>query len=240
MFTHYLTEGFVLKKKNIREADQIFIVYTKDFGKLTLLARASRKIKSKLRGGLRSFNLSQIEFIQGRNQKTVIDSFIKESFENISESLVKLKIGHRISNVLSTLTGREEKDEKIWNLLKDSTRRLNKDKPLDWDLKNYYYFFWNFVSLIGFKPSLKNCSVCSKKINSSPLYFSPEEGGLVCNNCSKKIDSEEISPEAVKIIRIILKNNWDYFLRLKIRKEDFELIKKISNIYYSFLLESME
>ncbi len=55
MFTHYQCSGFILKKKNIREADQIFTIYTKEFGKLKFLAKGSRKIKSKLRGGLKLF-----------------------------------------------------------------------------------------------------------------------------------------------------------------------------------------
>ena len=240
MFVRNLTKGFVLKKINTREADQVFTIYTKDFGKLIILSRASRKIKSKLRGGVREFNLSQIEFIQGKNQKTLVDSFIKESFENIPKSLVKLKIGHKISSVLIRLTGKEEKDVKIWNLLRDTFKRLNENESLNSDLKNYYYYFWNFIGIIGFKPSLENCSICSKKISSSPLYFCPEEGGLVCNNCPRENSSEEISAEVVKIIRIIFKNDWNYFVKLKIKKNHFKVIKKISDFYYSFLLESMK
>jgi DNA repair protein RecO (recombination protein O) len=238
MFVRYLTDGIILKKRDIRDADQLFTVYTQDFGKILVLARASRKVKSKLRGGLKLFNLSQIEFIQGRNQKTLVDSLSKERFENISLSLVKLKIGHKISEILLKLTSEEEKDEKVWKILKDSFKRLNSNHSLNSDFKNYYYFFWNFINFIGFKPSLVNCSVCSDKA-SPPFYFSSEKGGLICEKCVKESNFLEISPESVKIIRIILENNWEYFDKLKIKKTHFESIKKITNFYYSFLLESM-
>ena len=59
MFTHYRTQGLIIKKINYREADRIFIIYTQDFGKLKVLARAERKIKSKLRAGLKLFYLSK-------------------------------------------------------------------------------------------------------------------------------------------------------------------------------------
>jgi len=80
MFTHYRTEGFILKKIDRGEADRIFTVYTRDFGKLDLLAKAERKIKSKLRGGLELFYLSDIEFIQGKTHKTLTDTILVENF----------------------------------------------------------------------------------------------------------------------------------------------------------------
>ena len=55
MFRHYRTQGFILKKADRGEADRIFTIYTKDFGKLEILAKAERKIKSKLKGGLGLF-----------------------------------------------------------------------------------------------------------------------------------------------------------------------------------------
>ena len=65
MFTHYRTKGIILQKTDRGETDRLFTFYTKDFGKLDLLARAERKITSKLRGGLELFYLSEVEFIQG-------------------------------------------------------------------------------------------------------------------------------------------------------------------------------
>jgi len=69
MFTHYRTQGFILKKADAGEADRLFTVYTKDFGKLELLARAVRKIKSKLRAGLEIFYLSEMNSSREKPRK---------------------------------------------------------------------------------------------------------------------------------------------------------------------------
>ncbi len=63
MAVHYRTQGFVLKKTDLWEADQVFSIYTQDFGKLKVLGKAIRKIKSKLRSGAELFYLSETEFI---------------------------------------------------------------------------------------------------------------------------------------------------------------------------------
>ena len=53
MFTHYRTKGFILKKRNQGEANQLFTVFTKDFGRIEILGKSIRKITSKLRAGAR-------------------------------------------------------------------------------------------------------------------------------------------------------------------------------------------
>ena len=73
MAIHYRTQGFILKKTDRGEADQILTIYTKDFGKLEILGKAIRKIKSKLRSGADLFYFSEIEFIQGKAYKTLTD-----------------------------------------------------------------------------------------------------------------------------------------------------------------------
>ena len=87
MFIHYRTQGFILKKIDRGEVDRIFTIYTKDFGKLELLAKAERKIQSKLRGGLELFYLSEIEFIQGKAHKTLTDAILIDNFKNLRGNL---------------------------------------------------------------------------------------------------------------------------------------------------------
>lgn len=43
----YSSEGIVLSRKNYGEADRILVILSKNFGKLSLLAKGIRKIKSK-------------------------------------------------------------------------------------------------------------------------------------------------------------------------------------------------
>ena len=110
MAIHYRTRGFILKKTDLREADQVFDIYTKDFGRLKILGKAVRKIKSKLRTGAELFYLSEIEFIQGRTYKTLADAVSIERYENIRKDLEKLEIFYQIAEVTDNLIKGQEKD----------------------------------------------------------------------------------------------------------------------------------
>ncbi len=239
MFIQYRTQGLILKKMDRGENDQLFVIYTKDFGKLEILGKAIRKIKSKLRSGAAPFYLSEVGFIQGKTYKTLTGAILIEKFKNLRKDLKRLAIAYKISEVFNKLVGNQDPDKKIWQLLNETFQKLNKcSVPAPYDpegiragltdhcLLIYYYFLWNLLSILGYQPELYNCSFCQKKIIPGKIYFSPNEGGVICPICFKKnkqknafkIGSyQEIDSDTVKILRIILKKDWDILSRLKIK-----------------------
>lgn len=239
MFVHYRTQGLILAKEDRGEADQLFTIYTKDFGKLEILGKAVRKISSKLRSGTEIFYLSEIEFIQGKTHKTLTDAILVEKFRNLRKSLKRLAIAYKISEVLDNLVKGQEADEKIWQLLFETFGRLN-DINLQFTICNlqYYYFLWNLLSILGYKAELYNCVICQKKLTPEKLYFNPKEGGIICQNCFKENKStKEIKPEIIKILRIILKNDWRTLLKLKIEAKYLKELSSVSKNYLSLICE---
>jgi len=235
MFTHYMTQGFILKKTDMGEADRLFTVYTKDFGKLELLARAVRKMKSKLRAGLEIFYLSEIEFIQGKAQKTLTDAILLDGFKNLRKDLARLAIARKIAEVFIGLVSGQEKDERLWRLLAETFKRLDAEnvRPGVRDLI-YHYFIWNFLSLLGYQLDLYHCSLCQRRLVPENIYFSPKEKGLICSNCQGKVKpgkSFVLPLDVIKIIRMLLKKDWTVLARLKIGDENFASLKTISNYY---------
>ena len=188
MFVHYRTTGLIFKKDDRGETDQLFTIYTKDFGKLEILGKAIRKISSKLRSGAELFYLSEIEFIQGKTQKTLTDTILINKFPSLRKDLKRLRIVYIISEVLNSLIKGPEADEKIWQLLNEAFQRLdtNNLKPITCNLI-YHYFLWNLLSILGYEPQLYNCAVCQKKLLPEKLYFNPKEGGIICHDCFKKV-----------------------------------------------------
>jgi len=261
MSVHYRTQGFILKKIDLREADQLLTFYTKDFGRLEILGKAIRKIKSKLRAGAELFYLSDIEFIQGKTHKTLTDAITIEKFKNIRtcsprsqnldslrsssyslelrNDLERLKIAYQIAEVADILIKGQEKDEKIWDLINEVFNRLDNWKL---EIENcklkiiYYYFLWNLSSILGYQIDLYNCSFCQKKLFPEKLYFNPKEGGIICLDCFKKEKNRDrsiflISPEVIKIFRLFLDKNWMILSKLKIGQKQRKELEEVSRSY---------
>jgi len=203
MAVRYITRCFFIKKADQGEDSRLFTVYTKDFGKLNILGRAIRKIRSKLKSGAEIFCLSEIEFIQGKNRKTMTGAVLIESFPSIRKDLRKLRVARQIAETVDELAVKEENDGATWALLEEVFNKLEK-----WELKNceivYYYFFWNFVAILGYGPEFHDCAINKIKVD-----------------C-----------DAVKIIKTFLRKDWPILSRLRITPSHQKLLKIVSEWYY--------
>jgi DNA repair protein RecO (recombination protein O) len=155
MFIHHRSPGIVVKKEDRGEADQLLTIYTKDFGKLEILAKSIRKISSKLRSGVEIFYLSEFEFIQGKGYKTLTDAILLEKFANLRDDLSRLKFAYQMADVADDFLRAPESDKEIWNLLLKTLKKINDPKILSEKLPAIYYsFLFNFISLLGYGLSL--------------------------------------------------------------------------------------
>src|SRR3989344_4423118 len=68
----HATDAFVLKKLDIGEADVLYALYTRDFGKVVARAQGIRKNEAKLRGHLEPFSLSVVRLISARHGEKLI------------------------------------------------------------------------------------------------------------------------------------------------------------------------
>ncbi len=233
MFNRYKTKGVFLVLENRGESSKFLTAYTKDFGKIKLFGKSIRKKESKLKFGAGIFILNEIEFIEGRNYRTLTDIKIIDNFKRIKKDLIKTIYAHRACEELDILTREEEKDEKIWVLLKFFLENLDQKEVPDKSLI-YYYFVWNLFSLLGYAPELYNCVFCFKSIKKEPVYFSFKNGGIVGSCCFKKDgDILLISEDEIKILRILIgKDKKISFNRIKI---DLKTKKNLENLTKKYL-----
>jgi DNA repair protein RecO (recombination protein O) len=242
MFICYRTEGLIIKKEDRGESDRLFTLFTKDFGKLELLAKSERKISSKLRSGLELFYLSEVEFIQGRRQKTLTDSILINKFKNLRNYSDRLRVSYAMCELLDKLVRGQEAEEKIWALLKDVFNKLNEKsaKIQNWSLI-YYYFIWNLSSFLGYGLELNSCISCRKDLKPEAVFFDLKRGGTICGSCRKSIEkSGRISPDSIKVLRVFLKGDLKTLERLRVKKKELNEIASASRHYLSAVLEKTQ
>ncbi|MBI2577683.1 MAG: DNA repair protein RecO [Candidatus Wildermuthbacteria bacterium] len=185
MTNYYKTPGIIIKSREYGEADRIFTVFTKEFGKLSLWAISQRKIASKLRGGLALFSVLEIEFVQGKSKRILTDAMTMASVMGIQKDLRKLQVGWKIMSLVDLLIHEEGGDSRVWHLLQDSFRVLNKYEKGDPSIGSLYqYFAWNLLSLLGYRPHLAGCIYCKQPPGEIAMYFLFSRGGLLCERCA--------------------------------------------------------
>jgi DNA repair protein RecO (recombination protein O) len=238
MFVHHRTQAIVLKKVDHKENDQLFTLYTKDFGKIDVIGKGIRKISSKLRSSIDVFYLTEIEFVRGRANNKLIGVNLLDEFNKLHKDLAKLSTAYIISDVLDKLLYSKEKDEKLWILILGIFEKLDKESFNSISLKLFYYrFLWRFFVLLGYGPQLYNCVRCGETLKPKKLHFNSRQGGIVCQNCFGLTGGLDSSPEIIKILRVITESDWLKTSKLKLKREYLDDLQRISEDYQDSLAE---
>src|SRR3989344_4227240 len=121
MYNLHHTEGIILSANDFGEADRIYNIYTKDFGKVSVLAKGVRLEKSKLQPHLLPLSFARVSFIEGKEFMRLTDA------EEILSPLLDEKTYSAFSGAcsfLERLVKGQEKDEAVWELLKSAYQCL--------------------------------------------------------------------------------------------------------------------
>ncbi len=100
-----VTEAIILSRIDYGEADRILTLLTPDHGKLTLMAKGVRRVKSKLAGGIELFSVSTITFVKGRGEVgTLVSSRLVKHYGHIVEDLDRTMLGYEFIKRLNKIT----------------------------------------------------------------------------------------------------------------------------------------
>ena len=233
MFNRYKTRGIFLTSKDRGESNRFLTAYTERFGKIKIFAKSIRKKESKLRFGAGFFFLNEIEFIEGRNYRTLTDIKIIDNYENVRKNLTSIAFACKACDDLNVLVKEEEKDERTWSLLENFFKDLNQNKKYLPEFMIYFRFIWKLFSFSGYNPELYHCVFCSKKIERNGIFFSFQEGGIVGNCCfQKEKDFFLVSENVIKTLRILINEKESIISKLKI---DSQTKKELENLTEKYL-----
>lgn len=124
----YKTEGIILKRTNFGEADRILTIYTKHFGKISVLAKGIRKPTSKKSPSLELFNWVKILASRGKNLDIISECQTVRTFKYWRKDLKKVGLAFHFCELVERLTAENVKNRQIFNLLAGSLLGLEKAK----------------------------------------------------------------------------------------------------------------
>ncbi|MBC8588370.1 DNA repair protein RecO [Paratissierella segnis] len=242
------TEGIVLNEIRYKETSKILNIYTKELGKVTVMAQGAFRPKSSLMASTQSFTLSEFYLKKGRNFYYINNSDVLDSYYSIRENMERMIYGFYILELIEKSTPFEEENERIFLLLKKGLKILSE---LDRDfLKFVAAYEVKFISFLGYRPYLNRCVNCNKEIKSD-MKFSSINGGLLCEECysidlsAKSVDSLFVkglndllyssldSLDDVNIFNTTLKSIHDVLLNyilLNIERKEFKSLNILNSI----------
>ena len=145
----YKGQAIVLSSKNFSEADKIFVFYTDNFGKMSVVSNGVRKMSSRKRGALEVFNLIRFQAVKTKGLAILTEVEIRNDFQNIRINLRRISVAYYFMEVISKITREDEVNFKVFDLLARYLTKLSRTVKLK-DLRSE--FTKEVIILMGFWP----------------------------------------------------------------------------------------
>lgn len=145
------TEAVVLRVRKQGDSSLIVTLYTKEFGKLNIIAKGARQMKSPFRAVLQLFNHISVVFYkkEHRDLYVLAKAEMVAQFNSIAESLEQLTAASKVSELIQRAMHDEHSDTKLFELLLATLQHIAKDPPARAALIASYFYF-HFASHEGF------------------------------------------------------------------------------------------
>ncbi len=120
-----VTTGIILTRTDFGEADRILTVLTPDNGKLRLMAKGVRRLKSKLAGSIELFSVTNITFIRGRGDiGTLVSARLVRHFSTIVHDIDRTMLCYELMKQLNKVT-EDEPDQEYYHLLEHTLEAMD-------------------------------------------------------------------------------------------------------------------
>jgi DNA repair protein RecO (recombination protein O) len=162
-----LTRAIILSRTDFGEADRILTLLTPDHGKLRLMAKGVRRVKSKLAGGIELFSISDITYIRGRGDiGTLVSTRLLRHYGNIVRDVGRTMLGYDLIKVLNKAT-EDEPEADYFELLEQGFAALD-DASVPADLVRLW-FQAQLLRLSGHTPNLTH-TVDGNRLEADKTY----------------------------------------------------------------------
>jgi len=188
------TKAIILRRVNYGEADRILTTITLDQGKVSLFARGARRAKSRLAGGLELFSVSDVVFIDGKNDlKTIVSARLDRHFTDIARDIDAAMQAYDFLKLIDENT-QDSCDGDFFILLKHSLEALSSGNDLQ---LTKTWFYTQLLRLTGRSINLE-AQIDGKEFKEAAKYiFDFEDMGFAVNS------SGQFSSKHIKFLRLL-------------------------------------
>lgn len=191
-------DGVVIRETAYKDNDKILNILTADYGKITVLAKGVRSIKSKNSPAVQLFCSSSFELAEKNGRYTLKTASLKDSFYSVRDNIERFSLASYFADVAGTVCAENNDETEMLRLLLNCLYAMShyEDIPL-WRIKAAFEL--KCMQANGLTPEFGFCSECGKaaadSTDKSGMYlFSPDEGTPLCPECLKDREKGNIIP----------------------------------------------
>jgi len=221
-------EGIVIRSTDYGETNKIITIFTREWGKVGVMARGAKKPSSRLSSITQLFTHGFFLVQQGRGLGGLQQGEIISSLRSIGEDIFLTAYASYIVELTDKCTEDKKPNPFHFELLYQTLNYLNEGYDPD-ILMNIYEM--KMLPVLGLSPTLNQCSICGR--TDGHFSFSIREGGFLCHQCRDKDPYHiRISAATVKLLRLFYFFDLSRLGQISVSDETKSELKKVITAYY--------
>jgi len=229
----YKVEAVVLRSRDLGGGDKLLILFSREQGKMKVVAHGAAKLSSRKRGSVQLFSHTNFLIHRGRELDSVSQCEGVEMFSFIMGDLEKISYASHLSELVDALSPEGEPNEPLFSLLLE-TMRLMETADVEILARSFEI---NAAGFLGYRPVLELCAQCQGP-PAGNIFFSPGQGGVLCETCGRlEPGAMPCSRGVVETLKVFLSWPPARLRQLKVGEAARKQIKKLLHEYLKYHLE---
>ncbi len=121
----YMAHVIVLKRANVGEADRIVTIFSKEYGRMRVVAKGIRRIHSRRSAHLEVFSHTLLVLHHGKTWDSVTEATPLHAFSRLRTNLSRVSAGYYLCELVDALLPERQEHRDIYSLLLGSLTALN-------------------------------------------------------------------------------------------------------------------
>lgn len=221
-------EGIVIRTTDYGESNKVVTLYTREWGKVGVMARGAKKPNSRLSAITQLLTHGYFLVQRGTGLGSLQQGEIISSLRAIRGDIFLTAYASYIVELTEKSTEDNKANPFLFELLYQTLNYLNEGYDQDVLL---YIFELKMLTVLGLHPILNQCSVCGH--TDGHFSFSIREGGLICHRC---LDTDpyhmKLSPSVVRLLRLFYYFDLSRLGTISVKEETKAELKKVISAYY--------
>jgi DNA repair protein RecO (recombination protein O) len=179
------TAAIVLRARDYSESDRIVTLLTRDFGKLSGIAKGAKASRRRFERKLEPFSQVTLYFKRRPHGQLVFITRAERGegpSVSLDDNLARIALGSYMLELADALTTEEGEAAGAYHILDSALSALARNSPT-MALKHAYDL--KMLGAAGFGLEFGQCRACASPVEGvdEVVYFVPARGGVVCIRC---------------------------------------------------------
>ncbi len=176
--------GLVVRTTDWSETSRIATIWTRELGKVRVLAKGGRRLKSNFEVALDLLTVCSIVLLRKSSGglDLLTEARAEERFAGLRKDLRALNAGYYVAELLGDGTQDYDPHPALFEFSLDTLRKLSAGGDV-MGLVSAYELGW--LGELGLRPVFDRCAACqSEQLPAGRLTYSAVAGGVVCPACA--------------------------------------------------------